>query len=200
MPNSTEPNQLPNYQRKPGKYRRKLVRKLADIGFPTLHRLLTSHCNVNYHYHPEAKTLLDSNTGVILAWWHEYELALLPHGSEPSRSTLLLSPSKDGRILAKSAKNMGYTVIAGSSRRGGGEAMTKMATALEQNQRVIITPDGPLGPRHIAKPGAVKLAANSGCAIVPVAVKASNCYRKNSWDKLVIPLIKPMRKSTLDIY
>ena len=50
-----------------------------------------------------------------------------------------------------------------------------------------ITPDGPRGPRFVAKPGAIFTAQISGKAVVPIAYAARPAKLLRTWDKFVIP-------------
>ena len=50
-----------------------------------------------------------------------------------------------------------------------------------------ITPDGPRGPRHVFKVGAVYLASQSGLPIVPITVSYHRFWRLKSWDQFQLP-------------
>jgi len=50
-----------------------------------------------------------------------------------------------------------------------------------------ITPDGPQGPRHVFKVGAVYLASQSGLPFVPITVSYGRYWRLNSWDQFQLP-------------
>tara|TARA_B100001146_G_C15828170_1_gene283861 strand:- start:226 stop:549 length:324 start_codon:yes stop_codon:yes gene_type:complete len=47
--------------------------------------------------------------------------------------------------------------------------------------KIIITPDGPQGPEHIPKPGAIKLAQKTGVPIVPVIGHAKKSWVFKNW-------------------
>jgi len=51
-----------------------------------------------------------------------------------------------------------------------------------------LTVDGPRGPRHEVKPGAVLLAQKTGARIVPLGMAYSSCLKMNSWDLTEVPL------------
>jgi len=53
---------------------------------------------------------------------------------------------------------------------------------------VLITPDGPRGPRRQAAPGVAQLAALSGAALVPVGAASTRHRRLPSWDRMMLPL------------
>ena len=52
---------------------------------------------------------------------------------------------------------------------------------------ILIVPDGPRGPRHVAQGGAVMLAKVTGIPMVPVAFAASAKSVLRSWDAFIVP-------------
>jgi hypothetical protein len=58
-----------------------------------------------------------------------------------------------------------------------------------KGRHVVLTVDGPRGPRHQAKPGAVFLASKAGVPILPVRVRISRAkIFEKAWDKFQLPL------------
>ena len=53
---------------------------------------------------------------------------------------------------------------------------------------VVITPEGPRGPRRRAAPGIAQLAAASGMPVLPTAAASSHHIRLKSWDRMMLPL------------
>lgn len=123
---------------------------------------------------------------VIYAVWHGRVL-LLPYLYGPRGGGVLTSRSRDGELVARWIARFGLVPIRGSSTRGGGEALRRLARELRDGAEVVVVPDGPTGPREVAKPGVVALARLSGAPIVPVAVGASREWRLGSWDEFRIP-------------
>ena len=99
----------------------------------------------------------------------------------------LVSEARDGQYLAAFASSLGYGLIRGSSTRGGRRAIRAAIRALQQGTPVGITPDGPRGPRRIAKAGAVTAAARTGALILPVHAEARPAWRAHSWDRFLVP-------------
>lgn len=109
------------------------------------------------------------------------------------RPTLVLtSASKDGATLATAMECFGIGAVRGSSSRRGAVALVALRRELEQGRHVVITPDGPRGPRYVVQPGLLKLASLTGVPIIPVKVEYSNCWALNTWDEFRIP--KPFSK------
>lgn len=137
----------------------------------------------------------------ILAFWHSQQL-FMPwvfnsEAKSPQRKqlTALASEHGDGRLAAALMKAFGITSIPGSSSKGGARAMIAMKKSLEKGNHIAITVDGPRGPVHQVKSGAVKLAAISQTFVRPVALACSSQWTFKSWDKMFIP--KPFAKVIL---
>ena len=122
----------------------------------------------------------------VHACWHEHilPLAWLFAGQELST---LASRDRDGEIVARLLRGMGYVVARGSSTRGGQTGFRQLARALEAGRGVIIAGDGPRGPRRTLKEGTARLAAHAGGGVTAVAAAASAGWRLRSWDRFVIP-------------
>jgi hypothetical protein len=133
-----------------------------------------------------AAPLWAARTPVIYAVWHGRVL-LLPYLYGPRGCCVLTSRSRDGELVARWIGRFGLVPIRGSSTRGGGEALRQLARELRDGGEVVVVPDGPTGPREVAKPGVVALARLSGAPIVPIAVGASREWRLGSWDQFRIP-------------
>jgi lysophospholipid acyltransferase (LPLAT)-like uncharacterized protein len=132
---------------------------------------------------------------ILYTFWHENMiLPLLLH--EKQNIYVLVSQHFDGEIIATILKVFGFPSIRGSSTRGGGQAYKMMKARLERKRfEIAFTPDGPRGPRRRAKLGIIRLAAETGSPIIPVAVAANRYRRSKSWDRLFI--IFPFAKCSL---
>lgn len=52
---------------------------------------------------------------------------------------------------------------------------------------VIVTPDGPRGPRHSTNPGLAWLSRETGCAILPLGLACDRAWHARSWDDFTVP-------------
>lgn len=111
------------------------------------------------------------------------------------RGAVLTSPSNDGAIIAAIAKCSGSDAVRGSSSRGGLKALLSLKSWLSDGFDVLITPDGPRGPRYQLAPGLILLAQKTGASILPIRVEYESFWRLKSWDQLQIP--KPFSKATV---
>ena len=100
---------------------------------------------------------------------------------------VLISESRDGEIITRLTGNLGFGAVRGSSSRGGGRAVIRMASRAREGFDLAITPDGPRGPRGTVQAGAVLVSSRSQVPIVPVGVSASRGFRARSWDRFLIP-------------
>lgn len=124
--------------------------------------------------------------GHFIALWHGRMLLGLAHHGE-QEWTVLVSGSQDGDISHALLDGFRYRVIRGSTSRGGARALRAMLAALETGAVVVITPDGPRGPRHSMNPGLAWMARATGYAIVPCGFACDRAWRARSWDRFTIP-------------
>ncbi|MEQ1679961.1 MAG: DUF374 domain-containing protein [Nitrospira sp.] len=112
----------------------------------------------------------------ITAFWHAQQL-MIPFGYRGPGAHVLISQHGDGEIIARIITRFGHGAVRGSSTRGGANALRALIKLARSGQDVAVTPDGPKGPRHVAKLGVIQLAKASGLPIVPIAFA---CSKKNS--------------------
>lgn len=126
----------------------------------------------------------------IYAMWHANQF--LVHGLEDKANTsILVSNSIDGEVIARAVEKWGFKVVRGSAgKKGAVESTMQMLTRLKNGECVGIMVDGPHGPLHKVKNGAVKLAQISGAPIVPAHWYSPQKTFINlpSWDKMKTPL------------
>ncbi len=130
----------------------------------------------------------------IFSLWHGQLLPLIWH-HRGQNVAILVSEHRDGEIIARVAKSIGYRLVRGSSTRGGERALLSLARELKAGAEVAVTPDGPRGPAKSYAPGALVAAQRSGAAILPVAAHVDKAWRLSSWDSFVIP--KPFARVTV---
>ncbi|MCH8032623.1 MAG: lysophospholipid acyltransferase family protein [Bacteroidetes bacterium] len=132
------------------------------------------------------KKLDDENNNYILAFWHG--TMLLPwnlHGNP--NFVALISKSKDGDLLAKILKHWNYNVVRGSSSSDGYMALAIMIDFTKNSYSIAITPDGPRGPAHKFKAGAVITAKKSNVPLILAGVGYQKKKVLSNWDKFEVP-------------
>ena len=126
---------------------------------------------------------------LVFALWHD-ELFAPCYLHRKEGIIALVSASKDGEFLARILERMGYNLSRGSSTRSGVRALKGAVDLMQDMDRdAVVTVDGPKGPRHQVKDGAVYLAYKAEAWIVPVRVRSSRVKRfQRAWDQFQLPL------------
>jgi len=140
-----------------------------------------------------ARAAVRESRSVIPVYWHQHMLfgvrALLDLQQDGLKIGFLISPSVDGTAPAMLVGRIGGHVIRGSSTHTGARALRDFyETIVKQEVSPALTPDGPQGPLHEFKPGAVLLSQLTGKPILPVSVAASRSFRFPTWDRFELPL------------
>jgi len=124
---------------------------------------------------------------VVFAFWH-CAMLVCAHRFRNKGIAILISPSFDGELIARTVALLGFLPVRGSSSRGGASGLRGMAEAYRRGHRTAITADGPRGPARIAKPGPVQLAELTGAPWIGCYhAEPSRAWRLNSWDRFMIP-------------
>ena len=126
----------------------------------------------------------------IYALWHENQFSIYGIGNKRNVN-VLISNSADGEIITKAVEGFGFKVVRGSSARKGCISSTmQLITKLKNGECAAIMIDGPHGPLHKVKGGAIKLAKETGAPIVPMHwySEEKTFITLPSWDKMKTPL------------
>lgn len=129
----------------------------------------------------------DYGLPVILCLWHD-ELFPLIYFKGKLKIITVVSKSNDGNVLANVIQRMGLETARGSSSRGGSDALRNVIKRINDGICACITVDGPRGPRHKVKKGAIFLAQQTNAPIVPIRIVMEKSKRVNSWDKFQLPI------------
>ncbi|MFA5831991.1 MAG: lysophospholipid acyltransferase family protein [Bacteroidota bacterium] len=134
--------------------------------------------------------LKQSEKNYIVAFWHgSMFVGWFVHRSEKKGAiSALVSQSNDGEFLSTILERWGYTMIRGSSHIGGKEAMQLMVHEVIKGNALAITPDGPRGPRHEMKMGAVRVAQKTDVPLVLAGIGVKKKRHLRSWDKFEVPM------------
>lgn len=134
---------------------------------------------------------------VILAFWHECNMAAfvtarklrgdLPHASfstQGFRGTVITT------MLERSGTPLRIFELPPEGDRVAGRAFAiRLARLAEEGFSLIVSPDGPFGPAHVAKPGALIVARESGLPLHPWALTVRPAIRLTGrWDRQFLPL------------
>ncbi len=126
----------------------------------------------------------------IYVMWHKNQF-LLYGIKDKAQLSIQVSNSMDGEIITRVVQKMGFKTVRGSAGRKGAVSSTmQMISRLQEGECVAIMVDGPRGPLHKVKNGAIKLAQKTGAPIVPVHWYSpqKTFITLPSWDKMKTPL------------
>ena len=135
------------------------------------------------------ETLVSSTTGCVFLLWHDSILLspLLQWVTAVQPLCLLISNSRDGDIPSEIGMQYpGITVLRVKHTDRAGALLTSCAM-LDERRSLFITPDGPRGPRHKIKQGALYACQKSRAPIIPIVYAASSQKTVSSWDRFKIP-------------
>ncbi len=138
------------------------------------------------YYDPTADMVSPDYTGqAIFVFWHEY--ILLPfYLRSKCKATMLLSRHSDAQWLYHTARFMGLHAVRGSTSRGGSSALIELMHA-SRDMNIIITPDGPRGPRRQLAPGAIYLSSKLGLPLIATGFGCDRPWRMPTWDRFAVP-------------
>jgi lysophospholipid acyltransferase (LPLAT)-like uncharacterized protein len=172
---------------------RELLHRLESFLFWALIQLVGRSCRVRVVAGEEhAERLRREGGTAVLALWHDrlvlgsYFVSrhLIRRGYPV---TALVSPSRDGELAARTSMRLGARVVRGSSSRGAREGVRRLLREAAAGRGLVVIPDGPKGPRRVAKPGAVTVARLARAPVVAIGWAADRSWRLGSWDRLEIP-------------
>jgi lysophospholipid acyltransferase (LPLAT)-like uncharacterized protein len=162
-------------------------------GYVGLVRRTTRWRRIGDEHH---QALIESGAPFICAFWHSRILMMPVLIPEQGRTmTGLISPHKDGEIVARVMARFGVEGARGSSadprkpgkKKHGAEALKTMVGRLRSGQNAGVTPDGPRGPPQRGQAGVIQLARLTGAPILPMTYSVSSGHQLDSWDRFLIP-------------
>ena len=139
------------------------------------------------------------DTQHICVTWHG-ELLMTPqayrHIHKKHPASAIISSHFDGSLIAKTLSFLNIRPLRGSSKKGAKQVLLQAFKSIKYGEEVLITPDGPRGPRHSMSDGAIGIALKSKLPIFVMNYTAKGYWQLHSWDRFVIP--KPF--TTIDFY
>lgn len=140
-----------------------------------------------------------SGPSVVLVWHNR--IPMFSHAIRSRLGTLpisaLISKSGDGDMLSMIIERNKVQTIR-VAHDGRLKALKDITRAVKNDGRVLLmTPDGPRGPRYCCKPGALMAAELAGAKIMGITWSSSRFWQLKSWDRMVIP--KPFSHIILDL-
>ncbi|MGD1090225.1 MAG: lysophospholipid acyltransferase family protein [Verrucomicrobiota bacterium] len=130
----------------------------------------------------------------VFAFWHRSLLACA-YCFRGLDIAILISPSFDGELIARTVEFLGFRAIRGSSSRGGAAGLRTMLQAYQAGHHCAFAADGPRGPAFVAKAGVAQLAQSVGTWVGCIYALPQRAWVLRSWDRFLIP--KPFSRVVL---
>ena len=151
-------------------------------------RLVHATTRWDYEGLEHLDALRNDGRALIAGFWHQRIMMMRFLWRETSPFSVLASPHRDGRLLARTVARLGVHILWGSSNRAGAAGLRAVIRTLEAGGCVGITPDGPRGPRMRVQPGIVSAARAARVPIVPAAYSVRRRRLLGTWDRFVVAL------------
>ena len=165
-----------------------LVAGIAVALGPILLKLIASTLKIKFLDPDFSKVSVEAR---IYAFWHGKMLVpMFVHRDQ--NIAVLISEHRDGEMIAKIITKFGANSVRGSSTRGAMKAYIGMLRKIREGVSVAFTPDGPQGPKHIFKKGAMMLSVDSGIDLYLANWYTDRKWQFSSWDGFEFP--KPFAK------
>ena len=174
----------------------KLTKKLTPLLIWFISSIIGKTWRVKVIMPPAVDIFNPRGTPSIYCFWHS-TLLVTAYVFRRTNKSAIVSSSRDGRLAADIAGRWGHSIIFGSSNRGGTAALRQSIKTLREGGSIAITPDGPKGPKEVAKPGAAQISLVSKCPLVTIRIKTDRAWQLKSWDRFLIP--KPFAKITITL-
>lgn len=171
------------------------IPRVLAYGGKALLKLLTFTCRIKVEGIAQFQAHAGKGNCILLLWHNRLMLVapIFQRYAPQFTYTAFISKSRDGEPLAlftRSFKN-GRTIRVRHNAKH--EALKEMIDRLKNSPEVlIVTPDGPRGPRYQIKPGISLAAKETGAKIFPFSWSADRFWQLKSWDKMILP--KPFAK------
>ncbi|WP_394849048.1 DUF374 domain-containing protein [Pendulispora brunnea] len=125
----------------------------------------------------------------VLSFFHGTQFPLLVW-KRRRRTVVMVSHSQDGAMQARALGLLGFTIVRGSSSRGGVRGLAAMIRTMKRDRAdAAFAVDGPRGPYGKVKEGALLSARATGGVLVPMGSASARAWiATRAWDKFALPL------------
>ena len=132
---------------------------------------------------------LEGGTPFIIVNWHG-RLSMVPYAWDWKAwdLTILSFDHPAAQVMVDTVRRLGIHVLVLKPKGSNTGVLRQAVKAYRSGHCIGITPDGPLGPHLVMKPGAVELAAICRAQIAPVTFSVKRRFVLKTWDRFVLPL------------
>ena len=136
---------------------------------------------------------LEKYGSVIFVAWHGRAPMIPPFWDKRKKLKALVSPHRDGQLIAAILKKFGIGSIDGSTNENAKGAAVSIMKELKNGTTIAIIPDGPRGPSMTMSLSPVYYAQKAAIPVIGVTYSIKNSVIiEQSWDKMFVP--KPFSK------
>ena len=147
-----------------------------------LARLWLATLRLELEVHPSLEAVRDRPW--VLAFLHGKQWPLLAW-KRRRPTVVMVSLSSDGELQSRALAMQGFTVVRGSSSRGGARGLAAIVRHLKRDTHdAAFAVDGPRGPYGVPKPGVLLAARAADAVIVPMgsAIGRPKTFER-AWDR-----------------
>lgn len=167
---------------------------LIWVGEPLLYLILRT-CDIQVEGADSFAETVKEGPCLMMTWHCRLPLVIsaLKVSAPQFRYAAIVSGSRDGELLASIVDS--YAPRAQAIRvkhTAKHQGLKNAIKALKENIVVVVTPDGPRGPRFKAKPGLIFAARATQGKIIPFSWLSRDRWIFKTWDLMTIP--KPFSK------
>jgi lysophospholipid acyltransferase (LPLAT)-like uncharacterized protein len=160
--------------------------------------LLASTCRFRIEGKEKLLNTATTSKCILIAWHNRLGIIpeILKRCAPQYHYAAMISNSRDGEIISVIANSYrhGHAIRVPHNKRA--EALQTMITRLKRGGEIIVvTPDGPRGPRYKLKQGSAMAARECSASVIPLSWTADRFWTFRTWDGLMLP--KPFSKITV---
>ena len=163
-------------------------------------RLILTTCRLEVEGVERFIALAEEKRCILMLWHNRLAIVayVLNKHAPQYRYSAFISKSRDGELLAAVVNSYRQGKAIRVNQQAKYNALREMIKQLKTGQEVMLmTPDGPRGPKYRAKPGIVLAAQNTEACIVPLTWSSNKFWQLSTWDRLILP--KPFSKVRVSI-
>lgn len=153
---------------------------IVGLGFVLLNFIFRSLIKIEY---VGIENLNDAPNFIISLWHENLPLYFIAHPKFTRPHCWLSFPFWYMKPVHIMKKLIGIKEIAyGASGIDGKKALQQVITRLQEGYNTFLNPDGPKGPAHVMKDGALIMSLKTGTPIIPLSFQLKKSWRLPSWD------------------